>query len=161
MLFLLFQLGRDRYALDATQVAAVLPLLDIKTIPQAPTGVVGAINYHGAPVPAIDLSELTLGRSASRRLSTRIMLVQYADAEGVQHLLGLIAEKATETLRREASEFRSSGVTNAEVPYLGPVLADARGLIQWIAVEKLLSTSVRDVLFKPENREWQNGNQMK
>ena len=53
-------------------------------------------------------------------------------------LLGLIAEKATETLRREPGEFVTSGVTNAGTPYLGPVVTDARGLIQWVEVGKLL-----------------------
>ena len=75
MLFLLFQLGRERYALEAGQVAAVLPLLSIKEIPQAPPAVAGLCNYRGRPVPVIDLSELTLGRPAQSRLSTRIVLV--------------------------------------------------------------------------------------
>jgi len=35
MLFLLFQLAKDRYALDAGQVAEVLPWVGIKQIPQA------------------------------------------------------------------------------------------------------------------------------
>jgi chemotaxis-related protein WspB len=56
MLFLLFQLGEERYALDTSHVAEVLPLVAITPIPQAPTGVAGLFNYRGAPVPAIDLS---------------------------------------------------------------------------------------------------------
>ena len=36
MLFLLFELGKDRYALDVRQIAAVLPLVGIKQIPKAP-----------------------------------------------------------------------------------------------------------------------------
>ena len=36
MLFLLFELGTDRYALDALQIAEVLPLVAIKRIPRAP-----------------------------------------------------------------------------------------------------------------------------
>ena len=45
MLFLLFELGRDRYALDALQVAEVLPLLALKEMPLAPPGVAGLLNY--------------------------------------------------------------------------------------------------------------------
>ena len=36
MLFILFQLGQDCYALDAAQVAEVLPLVLVKKIPRAP-----------------------------------------------------------------------------------------------------------------------------
>jgi len=149
MLFILFQLGRDCYALDAAQVAEVLPLVRTKKIPRAPVGVAGVFTYHGAPVPVIDLSELALGRPSHARLSTRLLLVRYPDATGARRLLGLIAEKATETLRREPGDFVASGVRSDGAPYLGPVASDARGLIQWVEVEKLLPASVREVLFQP------------
>jgi len=148
MLFILFQLGRDCYARDASQVVEVLPLVQVKKIPRAPAGVAGVFTYRGAPVPVIDLSELALGRPAHARLSTRLLLVHYPDATGTKRLLGLIAEKATETMRREAGDFVASGVKSDGAPYLGPVAHDARGLIQWVEVDKLLPASVREVLFK-------------
>ena len=117
MLFLQFQLGKDRYALDSSQVVEVLPLLGIKQIPQAPAGVAGAFNYRGKPVPVIDLSELALGRPARLHMSTRIIIVRYPDGNGTQHLLGLIAEKATETVRRDPADFADSGVVNDGAPY--------------------------------------------
>jgi len=110
--------------------------------------VAGIFNYRGAPVPVIDLSQLTLGQPAQRRLSTRIILVRYPDDNNETRLLGLIAEKATETVRREPADFVASGVTNAQASYLGPVATDARGLVQWIDVKKLLPASLREVLFK-------------
>jgi len=148
MLFLQFQLGKDRYVLDSSQVAEVLPLLGIKQIPQAPVGVVGAFNYRGGPVPVIDLSELALGRPARLHMSTRIIIVRHPDRDGTQHLLGLIAEKATQTLRRDPADFADSGVSNGDAPYLGPVATDSGGLVQWIEVTKLLPASVCEVLFK-------------
>jgi chemotaxis-related protein WspB len=149
MLFLLFQLGKDRYALETGQIEAVLPLLNIKQIPQAPAGVAGVFNYHGAPVPVIDLSQLALNRPAQQRLSTRIILVHYPDQAGWPHLLGLIAEYVAQTIRREPGDFSSTGLDHDGAPYLGPVASDAHGLIQWIELHKLLPTSVRDVLFRP------------
>jgi chemotaxis-related protein WspB len=148
MLFILFQLGRDCYALDAAQVVEVLPLVRVKKIPRAPTGVAGVFTYRGAPVPVLDLCELALGRPAQARLSTRLLLVRYPDATGTKRLLGLIAEKATETLRREPGDFVAAGVRSDGAPYLGPVANDPRGLIQWIEVDKLLSASVRAALFE-------------
>jgi chemotaxis-related protein WspB len=146
MLFLLFQLGQDRYALDTSRVAEVLPLVDITPIPQAPPGVAGLFNYRGEPVPVIDLSQLTIGRPAQSRLNTRIVLVHYPDGGGTR-LLGLIAEKVTETVRRDKADFVATGVTSERVPYLGPVATDARGMMRWIDVENLLPASVRAVLF--------------
>jgi chemotaxis-related protein WspB len=148
MLFILFQLGRDCYALDAAQVVEVLPLVRMKKIPRAPAGVAGVFTYRGAPVPVLDLSELALGRPAHARLSTRLLLVHFPDATGTKRLLGLIAEKATETLRREPGDFVAAGVRSDGAPYLGPVAHDPRGLIQWIEVDKLLPAPVRAALFE-------------
>lgn len=148
MLFLQFQLGKDRYALDSSQVVEVLPLLGIKQIPQAPAAVAGIFNYRGKPVPAVDLSELALGRPARLHMSTRIIVVSYPDGTGARHLLGLIAEKATEAVHRDPADFTDAGVSNDGAPYLGPVAADPKGLVQWVEVARLLQDSVRDVLFK-------------
>jgi chemotaxis-related protein WspB len=148
MLFLLFELGKDRYALDVRQIAEVLPLVGVKQVPRAPQAMSGLFNYRGTPVPVIDLSQLTLGRPSARRLSTRLVLVHYPDQTGRTHLLGLIAERATQTARHEPSDFVTSGVTNDGAPYLGPVATDARGLVQWIDVRTLLPPSFRDMLFK-------------
>jgi len=155
MLFLLFELGKDRYALDVRQIAEVLPLVAVKQIPRAPQAMNGLLNYRGAPVPVVDLSQLTLGRPSTRRLSTRIVLVHYPDQAGRTHLLGLVAERATQTARHDASDFVASGVTNDGAPYLGPVATDARGLLQWIDVRTLLPPSFRDLLFKePMDDRW-------
>jgi chemotaxis-related protein WspB len=148
MLFLVFELGSDRYALDVQQVAEVLPLLEITAIPGAPAAITGLVTYRGTLVPVIDLSQLTLGRPAARRLSTRIVLVHYPDQRGQTHLLGLIAERATQAYRRDRSDFVASGVTNPGTAYLGPVATDARGVLQAIDVRTLLPSSLRDLLFK-------------
>lgn len=149
MLFLVFQLGHDRYALDVAQIAEVLPLVGIRHLPRAPAGVAGLFDCRGMPVPVIDLSQLALGRPAEPRLSTRIVIVHYPDGTGNTHLLGLIAEKVTETVRHEPSDFVDSGIANTSTPYLGPVATDRRGLLQWIDVGKLMPAAVRDVLFAP------------
>lgn len=147
MLFLLFKLGKDRYVLEASRVVEVLPLLELKEIPQAPKGVAGIFNYHGKPVPTIDLSELTMGRPAGERLSTRIILINYPDETGNQHLLGLIAEYATEIIRRDSRDFIEPGIKLGTASFLGPVLTDSQGIIQWVHEQRLLPDRVRDLLF--------------
>ncbi len=155
MLFLLFELGDDRYALDVRQIAEVLPLVGVKQIPGAPVAMNGLFNYRGAPVPVIDLGQLTVGRPSARRLSTRIVLVHYPDETGQTHLLGLIAERATQTGRYEPEDFAASGVTSDGSSYLGPVATDAHGLLQWINPRTLLPPSLRDLLFKqPMDDQW-------
>jgi chemotaxis-related protein WspB len=148
MLFLLFELNEDRYALDTAEVIEVLPLVGLKEIPQSPTGVAGLFNYRGEPVPVVDVCEMLLGRPARALLSTRLILVRYPDGNGAGRLLGLIVEKATRTLRREPGDFVDGGIASDDAPCLGSVATDERGVIQRVDPRKLLSEAVRDVLFR-------------
>nr|WP_314582911.1 chemotaxis protein CheW [uncultured Pseudomonas sp.] len=147
-LFLLFRIGAERYALEATEVAEVLPRLVLKPIAQAPRWVAGVFAHCGAVVPVIDLSALTFGEPAQARTSTRLVLVHYrVDAQRPAQRLGLILEQATDTLRCSPEEFKDYGLNNPEAPYLGPVREDELGLLQWIRVQDLLNDSVRELLF--------------
>ncbi len=149
MLFLLFQLGRDRYALEARSVVEVTPLLDLKRVPGAPKGVAGLFEYRGQPVPAVDLAALTLDQPAREFFSTRIIIVNCPDQQGATRLLGLIAERATQTLRADPRQFLSTGMKGAEERGLGPVFTDAEGMIQLLHPQNLLSEPMRHILFTP------------
>jgi chemotaxis-related protein WspB len=147
MLFLLFQLGGERYALEVSRVVEVLPLLAFKQFPHAPPGIAGIFNYRGRPVPALDLCQLTHGKPARELLSTRIIVIKYPDARGNHHLLGLIAENATRTFRKNPEDFSHPGLNFTAAPYLGPVLMDDRGAVQWIREHQLLPDPVREAIF--------------
>lgn len=152
MLFVLFQIGSESYAIEAERIVEVLPLVKLRTLPQAPTGVAGVFTYREQPVPVLDLGELALGRVARMRRSTRMLLVNYPDGSGAQRVLGLIAEYATSTLRKAPHEFMEAGVRNDGAPYLGPVVEHEQTLVQWVRVEKLLPPEVQKILF-PQGEE--------
>src|SRR5512135_3557486 len=143
MLYLLFQLGQNRYALETSRVVEVVPLVALQQLPQAPNGVAGIFSYRGHPVPAVDLSALTLGQPAPERFSTRIIIINYPDESGTNRLLGLVAEHVTELLRRDAKEFVDPGVNLSAAPYLGPILMDGSRAIQLIYEHRLLPEAVR------------------
>ena len=151
-LFLMFNIGSERFALRATEVAEVLPRLPLKPIAHAPLWVAGIFAHRGALVPVIDLSALTFGKPAQARTSTRLVLVNYQPQPWVEaRWLGLILEQATDTLRCDLGEFKPYGLDNREAPYLGLVREDALGLMQWIGVNELLTEPVRTLLFAAES----------
>ena len=147
MLFLQFQIGTDRYALEASRVVEVIPLLGLKKIPHAPRGVAGMFNYRGEIVPALDLTALTTGQPAAERLSTRILVVRTSIDGRNDRLLGLIAERATSTLQKNVEDFVDPRLTPGSASYLGPVLLDDQGVVQWIQEQKLLPENLRQLLF--------------
>lgn len=152
MLFLIFEVGGDRYALEASRIVEVLPLVAIKKLPQAPKGIAGVFLYHGEAVPAVDVSELTFGTPCAERLSTRILLTDYVDATGKAQRVGLIVEKATELTRQDPSAFISTGIRVKAAPYLGPVLPDPHGPIQLIYEEHLIEEPVQRLVTAQDDR---------
>jgi len=155
MLFLVFRLDNDRYALPAQEVVEVLPLVQLKQWPKAAEGIAGVCTYRGRPVPVLDLSELCLGRPAPRRLSTRLLVVRYPDAREPTRLLGLIAEDATDTVRIDPGDFVDAGVRTDGAPFLGPVVAEFGGLLQRVDVAVLLPPALRDTLFVEAEATWE------
>ena len=141
MLFLLFQIGSDPYALSAQEVIEVLPLMALRHLPHAPRGVVGLLNYRGEPVPVLDLSLLALDQPAAHRVSTRILIIRWklpeSGATPAPGLLGLLVEHATETISKDPADFRSTRLISPDAPYLGPVAPDAHGFIQRIELGQL------------------------
>jgi chemotaxis-related protein WspB len=81
MLFLLFDLDGDRYALDAREIVEVLALRPVRPVPGAPVWVAGVAERHGAPLPVVDVPRLALGRPARQLLSTRLVIVRYDSGE--------------------------------------------------------------------------------
>ncbi|MBN7134729.1 hypothetical protein A7A76_08335 [Lysobacter enzymogenes] len=147
MLFLVFQLDAERYALDAATVAAVLPRVELRRLPQAHAAVAGVFDYRGEVVPVIDLCALALQRPARDAMSTRIVLADYLDRSGGARRLGLLAERVVDTVRLPEEAFAPSGVDQPQARYLGPVARDAHGLLQRIGVRELLPEAVHDLLF--------------
>lgn len=82
-------------------------------------------------------------------LSTRVIVIRYADAAGVLHRLGLLAERVVETIERDPADFVPSGLEAGTPAYLGPIASDADGLIQRIRAEVLLPPEIRAILFRP------------
>jgi chemotaxis-related protein WspB len=141
------RLGNDCYALDAASVVEILPMVNVRKILRPPPGIAGLLNYRGAFVPVLDLSQLALDRPALSQLSTRIILALFSGEDGSLRPLGLIAEHATETMRCEPSDFVSSGIINDDAPYLGPISMTPRGLVQRIELDRLVPATVRRSLF--------------
>jgi len=147
-LHLLFRIAEQRFALDAREVAEVLPRRPLKPIAHAPAWVAGVLAHRGALVPVIDMGALSFGLPAPVRTSTRLVLVHYrVEPSRPDLLLGLILEQATDTLRCRPEEFQPYGLDNHQAPYLGPVREDAHGLVQRISVQDLLNDAVRALLY--------------
>lgn len=140
MLVLLFYLGEVMYTIRCDRVREVAPVVTLKHVPHAPDYFAGLFNYRGMIVPVIDLRKLIQGRPCLMRLSTRIILVDYL-REGISpYVVGLMAERVTEAVRKPESALVSSGINMRQAPYLGRIVMDENNMIQYIDLDLLPST---------------------
>ncbi|MDX8381048.1 MAG: chemotaxis protein CheW [Ghiorsea sp.] len=161
MLLLCFSMGGERYALDATAVVEVIPLVRLKRLPTTPDWVSGIIKYHGHVIPVIDLCALNLGRKVERLLSTRIIIIQFIAKDGSEHLLGLLAEQVTETVNKDADEFETTGVQTPDAPHLGGVTTNHNSTLQWVDINQILPPHVQDLLFQAQQAKAESSNDAK
>ncbi len=139
MLILLFYVGENLYAIESSRVVEVIPRVIYREVHHVPEYVTGVFNYRGAIVPVIDLCKLIRGTPSRGYLSTRVMMVNYPRQDGTPRYIGLMAERVIETLDKPESEFQDSGIQTETAPYLGGIVTDKKGMIQWVRLDRLFA----------------------
>ncbi|MGC9195723.1 MAG: chemotaxis protein CheW [Syntrophobacteraceae bacterium] len=137
MLILLFHLGNNRYAVKSERVREVSPMVNLQPLPHAPDCLAGLFHYRGLVIPVVDLGSLIHGRACQMRLSTRIIVVDYARGENFPPVVGLLAEKVIEAKRTSQDSFVSTGVHIDAVPFLSRVMMEGNDAIHLLDLELL------------------------
>lgn len=139
MLRLRFQVGDMRCDTPCVHIREVVPMMALKEMPRMPPCFAGFFNYRGTVVPVIDLCRLMLDRPCDMRLSTRIILTERPRPVGAPLLLGLIAERITETVRREATGIPRADMTIETAPYVTGISMERDQMIYHIDLPCLVS----------------------
>lgn len=151
MLTVMFHLGEESFAINAERVEIIIPALTLRAVPGAPAYVAGRFEYRGRIVPVIDLGQLILKRALKPGLSSRYLLIRYQKHDGSKALLGLWAERVTETLEVPDTLLAEGGVTPPDAKYLGRIFTTPEGaIIQCVTPSDLLPAEVRDMLFQEQ-----------
>lgn len=140
MLYFLFQLGEESYALALRQVQRVIPRVATRPLPLAPPEVIGLAAYHGRPLPVVDLCQRVLGRPCRERLSTRIMVVSLGTG-----LVGLLVESLTRVVTLTEDCFHAPGLTLATARFLGDVAQVEDSWAQRVELEELIGPELRQL----------------
>jgi chemotaxis-related protein WspB len=153
MLMLIFQVGDERYAIATTQIVEIVPRVMLRKLHRVPDYVAGVFNYQGQVIPVIDLSHLINGTPSRPFLSTRIILTRFATQSSEEgrasdrRILGLMAERVTQTVELAAADLIDAGYQTLDAPYLGKMALTQKEMIQCLRVEQLLPLTEQDNLF--------------
>lgn len=123
----IFQLGREEFAVDVSQVREIIRMQDITRMPKAPSFVEGIINLRGQIIAVLDLAQRLSLESGERGSETRIIVVEAGDAK-----VGMIVDSVSEVMRISEEEVEPSPALAADVEavYLrGVVKRDNRLII--------------------------------
>ena len=148
MLALALHIGAEHYAIPVKQVTEVLPLTTLKKMPLAPDYIAGLLDYRGTSIPVVDLCALLTGKPHHKVLTTRIILIKYQHNGSAPKLLGLIAERVTETVQINSDAIQSSGIRLQHAPYLSDVSKHQDNVIQLIEANALLTDEVHHMLYQ-------------
>jgi chemotaxis-related protein WspB len=148
MLLVLFNLGEERFGIDAAELDAVVSDAPLRPLPGAPHGVVGLLVAEDATIPVVDLGLLTNGRAAAERRSTRILITRCVlyDASMQTVPVGLRVERANDAIQVDPENFEPIGISSPGAPHLGRVIRCEGDLIQQVNVEALLSKELVEIL---------------
>ena len=150
MLMLLFNLDDGQYAIPVSEVMEVTSRVNLEQIARAPDYIAGLFNYRGQHVPVVDLCQLVHHHACTDSFTTRIILVDFPLATGETRMLGILAERVTETVRIADDTFASTGISMDDTPYLGLAANTDQGLLQKITISELLPAAVQARLFPEE-----------
>jgi chemotaxis-related protein WspB len=137
MLALLFYVKDVMYTVKCDQIREIAPMVHLKEVPHSPPFFAGYFNFRGRIIPVIDLSQLIAGEPCEIRLSTRIILADYPSRKRDGHILGLMAERVTETLRKPEAAFVPPSIRSKTAPYLGGIVMDEDRMIQYLELPRL------------------------
>src|SRR5262245_39356288 len=137
MLALIFQVGRDRVAVDVRRVRQVVPRVNLSPISGGSPWVAGVFVYRGRVVPVVDLHRLTGAGECPPHLSSRIILFPHP-ADGGESLVGLLATQVAE-IREVAPELSQPVPGEPGRAALGPALPDGHGVLRLLDPDVLLA----------------------
>lgn len=146
MLALVFQVGRERYAVEVGQLIAVIPCPTTRPVPHAPPHVLGVFVYRERVVPVIDAGLLFGGAACPDRMSSRVLMINHGEGRTI----GLRVERATEVRRLDPAQLADAGLAIEEAGYLGGMFVDGGRMVQLVETGRLLAEPLKQLFFPPE-----------
>lgn len=159
MQLLTFTIAGQSYAIPSKRVIEVLPLVPARPIPGMPDYVTGLFTYRGQLLPLVDLGTRIAAAPPPRRLSTRVIVVEFPVENGIALAptglarMGLVAENVISIRSVEEASSPLATMALPHAPYLGRILrlegrtgTDAT-TVQLIDLERLLPEDLLRGLF--------------
>ncbi|MCP4110176.1 MAG: purine-binding chemotaxis protein CheW [Desulfobacteraceae bacterium] len=140
--YLIFHIENEYYAIAVESVVEIIPMLEIRRIPDGPAFLEGIINLRGDLIPVMDMTKRLGLERRSYKQGTRIIVIHMK-----QRLLGLVIDHADDI--REA-EHEESVLNKPENPFISGILLQDDKMIQVLVPDQILSSAEAQQLLKSD-----------
>ncbi|CRX38386.1 chemotaxis protein CheW [Estrella lausannensis] len=136
MLYFVFSAGGEYFAIEASYIELVVPMVGVNSVAHLPNFVKGILEFEGEPVTVIDLCRIIGGEACPDRMHARIALVRSTPFEKRGPCLGILGEKATEILETSSPFIISQSEDHGPLSYIHPGVLQGSTVIQLIDVPR-------------------------
>ena len=144
-LFLLLNLGANRFAVETDCITEIVPIVEMIKVPKTEAFICGLMNYRGETLSVIDTVRLLYDVDYNKKMCSRIIIISITENNKTTRI-GLIAEKVNRTRRIDTNVISEHALTLEHTPYLGKIISDQEGDIQIINQERLIKHESRHLI---------------
>ena len=105
--YLVFQLGREEFAIRVLKVREIMGVPKITAVPQTPTCAKGVINLRGKVIPVVDL-RLKFGLPDKEYTQRTCIIVVQVQGERAPTLMGIVVDGVVEVLNLAAADIEDT-----------------------------------------------------
>lgn len=140
--YVVFDLGKQNYALPVRNVREIVPVKEITKVPHAPEHVAGIVDIRGLVIPVIDLHKRFSLADWQATDDSRIMVVESSDED-----VGFLVDSVSEVVHIQEDEIgEPSGLLKGkEGDYLIGVANLEEKLILVLDLEKVVGEKLSEL----------------
>lgn len=147
MLAVVWEVGEERFTIDASQVVEVVPVVALHRAAGMPVWVLGLGDYHGRLIPILDGARLVEVAAEPSRLGSRILVVA-VEVCGARRLVGLQVSAVQGVASIDVTDAAGHrGFLSAEAPHLAEVVRIGERTARRVVLDRFLSGVRGELLF--------------
>lgn len=147
MLAVVWEVGEERFTIDASQVVEVVPVVALHRAAGMPAWVLGLGDYHGRLIPILDGATLVESSPQPSRLGSRVLVIA-VEACGSRRLVGLQVSAVQGVASIDVADTAGHrGFLSADAPHLAEVVRIGERTARRVVLDRFLAGPRGELLF--------------
>ncbi len=130
-----FEIDNQAYGINILSLDEIIPMLEIKPIPQGPDFLEGVINLRGTIIPVVDVKKQFGQQRSAYSLESRIIIAGFHSRK-----VGFIVDGVREIKELEQEMIQTSVIAPEHARFIDGIVKLKNGaMVQMIAIDKILN----------------------